>query len=1427
MNKKLYKLFFTVCVFLSLSAYSNPSNIYEALGVPPSAEGNEMFTALGTKEIRQIQKSLESLSFYQRLGVPKTASQPEIKTAYRGLAKKFHPDTNKTNSQLAGTIFQLINEAYETLKDAKKRESYDRFGNSAREYSQTAQDPQTAQNPQTNTRDFFQQTFKDIFNERQNSPVQNTEELKPYESRAVKLFYQFSFFKKDTSSFLEGENRYLNLLKKKQNNSLLTKQEKAELNRYRVQNLKDLELFKRILSSMGLSAQALPAVFFESYLDGLKNEWHDRNRSKGLLAELSGPRKGSTSAATPLLSEIEVRKALTLIKSHFDTSHFEGLKKGSNPFNKNFLKSFPAQFLVFHLALGSSIYLHALYDKQISGYEKHPEELNQVMQQSLTGSGMLSFAIFVAMMQQVHYRVYGFGRFMDGKTVLGKHFNGKLARSLAPSLGLGMGFFTSTVVSDLWHDPYFSSCLREQFKDNEGDNSASDDYMSACGHLYLNWKAGEKWKIYAVDIVSILGSSIISHKLISSLFKYLNRTMIGYNALILLGKKLGPQVIRGGNFFINLLAFLEVHTLLENWAGEPIKKQLISEGVEDDLSDISGLINAIKVVPNQFWKLQAVSQNNINSEETISNLSGNPEVWVTKSLKNLISRLGHRFKLWNDEVNKHYQNSYHLWLKKLNSSLIDYESSLPVLKNLFLLSQFDYNKEWNDDLTLETFYEEQEFSEEKELFLEKLGFFLNKNTSSYFFKNDILADNKDLYKQKYCDIVSAESNRSELTELTAWKKLCGGGDEFIDKLKMLKETSWIIFSKLKQMDLQKADEIKAENYISLDKNEIFSSKPEFSIPSYRSAPNMSEHIFKRAALAKQMIKTGLKEDPLSGFDSFQMDYLKKQKAIEYFSDNEELSKYFLQPSYYSEQIKGYCTSEYPDRIEICQIFFKTSGEANIKADISLKFLTAGMYLLQGIMSDVTSSDFMSFFTSVPFRVRLLVSQLLNIEDLIGLFEVYKKGERSFREFIKFIESVESAKNSFKNLMNTPLISFLAENSIAGNPYFVLYNLVCGAEKSGGGDSFSIPQLSDFSEAGEKIKIYNFESNAFVSLNSVCKTFYINEQEDIHDLLFDRPTVYKEGGSDEKNYENLYLVLEQVIRTSYNKFNDLMSAYHDLSKDQLDNISKDINHDLSLLINQFYKQTIDKDFNISYIKDKQNLVKGDEGDQNDSAHQIINQDLLNYYDENKVYFNWCVLAKDLTKGLSQALFEKCEEGFKKLTASIFQVNYFLKTFKELLIKGQEIKVCDNDEDDKDNSNGQCQTLNKRFLNVNRIEGFDQMRSKLITSLQIIHDCYKDNQSTEECKISEKEFESLFSKVIFYVYSSTCNKDGRKCDSRWITHLLMIQQNQVKVDSRWEKLIYSVLFEINKSLKSFFIQLQPLHIKDEFNKEISLSEAIKIH
>ena len=77
---------------------------------------------------------MEHKDFYSILGVPRTATQDEIKKAYRTLALKYHPDRNPNNKD-AEAKFKEASQAYETLSNEQKRKQYDQFGHTNNNHS--------------------------------------------------------------------------------------------------------------------------------------------------------------------------------------------------------------------------------------------------------------------------------------------------------------------------------------------------------------------------------------------------------------------------------------------------------------------------------------------------------------------------------------------------------------------------------------------------------------------------------------------------------------------------------------------------------------------------------------------------------------------------------------------------------------------------------------------------------------------------------------------------------------------------------------------------------------------------------------------------------------------------------------------------------------------------------------------------------------------------------------------------------------------------------------------------------------------------------------------------------------------------------------------------------------------------------------------
>lgn len=83
---------------------------------------------------------MEYKDYYQVLGVPRSASDKEVKRAFRRLARQYHPDKNPGDKS-AEERFKEINEAHEVLTDPDKRQKYDRLGSQWQRWQHMGRDP--------------------------------------------------------------------------------------------------------------------------------------------------------------------------------------------------------------------------------------------------------------------------------------------------------------------------------------------------------------------------------------------------------------------------------------------------------------------------------------------------------------------------------------------------------------------------------------------------------------------------------------------------------------------------------------------------------------------------------------------------------------------------------------------------------------------------------------------------------------------------------------------------------------------------------------------------------------------------------------------------------------------------------------------------------------------------------------------------------------------------------------------------------------------------------------------------------------------------------------------------------------------------------------------------------------------------------------
>lgn len=127
---------------------------------------------------------LDIKDYYEILGVPKKASQKEIKSAYYDKAKTYHPDANTTNTKAGALKFQHISEAYETLSDEAKRRAYDktiRLDTGSRTFHERPRDTFTQHKPVSRepiNMSHIQYVYKTINKEE----VQEVPKFRPFEN---------------------------------------------------------------------------------------------------------------------------------------------------------------------------------------------------------------------------------------------------------------------------------------------------------------------------------------------------------------------------------------------------------------------------------------------------------------------------------------------------------------------------------------------------------------------------------------------------------------------------------------------------------------------------------------------------------------------------------------------------------------------------------------------------------------------------------------------------------------------------------------------------------------------------------------------------------------------------------------------------------------------------------------------------------------------------------------------------------------------------------------------------------------------------------------------------------------------------------------------------------------------------------------------
>ena len=1204
------------------------------------------------------------------------------------------------------------------------------------------------------------------------------------ERRAIELFHQLSFLNHDSKQILEMEQKHLELLKKRREKRILTKGEERELKFFEKQIRKDIRVFRKILYQLGLPGETQHDIILRAYINSLKANFvtavqtHHENIS---------------------IKDAQTLKTIRNIKQHFDTQHYENLKAMSHPLRANFLKSFPGQFLIFQAAMGASIYRQALTDPYIYGAEKNPGMLAETLKHSLSPSGILSFYIFVAVSQQVNYRLYGLGRLIDGKSFFDKiPFNGKFARTVAPGMGLGLGFFVSSLFDELIHSQNLIPCIKQQFF-LKNSSPIMSFHINPCEELYFNWASSEKWKHYTVDIALLMGSGILSHKFLQYVLMAIRSTALGSHILLRVGKFIGLRASGWFSFFINLVFFMEFYAVFDEWIGQPVKEQLTAGAIKNDL---------IHLTNNLKMDINHLSHNPIGpSAFFIGNILNAQEE---------IKKIGYKFRQWTNLKGQFYSESARLWTRQFHKLLRPYEGSSQLLKNMFILSHFNYGREIDSNNILS--WDSNGDINKKEIDWNEL------NTSARFSHSKFLQSErtKKVFKNTYCPQVTEE--------LMEWSQFCKNPHFYINEENnplLFYETAQLIDKFLSSIPLDKeyVSDANFRPYLGKKSNEVFSSDPHYSVQKLSHAEKFQ--------LSKTLIKVGLNETQILSY--FEHDEISKWREAlcanrhpQHKTDADEalLYSYCYNPSQNLDQITEYCSDSFPNHktdeeesqdYKACHRFFNYSEE-NLKSKISARILNAGIYLLKDLVRnlslDLANQTYHNiFWLSYPYLEMNNSSDFYNpIRPLLELLKVYKKGEKYFLFAQETLEILEANTE----ISSEEIKEQKGHLALFSNPHLFARNLVCGGDEKTSDFLFSAPQVFPISE----ISIYNFGLNQYESMSVVCNKFANSSQGFSHDILFDRP-VQSYG----ENYENLYLALENILKTNYSSSKDLSEHFQNLSQSQWDRMGHKIINDLNRLTENYYKNMIHFDSNITWNRFER---------------------LNDYYHPSRVLFDIRSFTGEL----------------KGLEISLFQVNYWMNTLKHLMSIGEQ-----RFEKEK---NGEKTTINQGFFNENVFNKavFEKTQMEVLSLLQSYHDTYKNKQGPY-LLFPDKEFVDGINRVF--------NEDGKKElaalydgeQSRFVilqekysnpplpvlmtpdiilSHILSSSiptwnsstqmqffninfipsyykassGDKESLEQSWKQLIYSVVFELNSSLNNFFIQFQSLKMKEDFENQLPLLE-----
>lgn len=1286
----------------------------------------------------------------------------------------------------------------------------------------------------------------------------------------------------------------------------LTREEKKELRAFEKQVRQDVRIFRNVLAALGLPKDIHNDMLLRSYLEALKDSlvlsrqgagsasqqkstgtglsvftnsgqsggqnlvpanpeggkglalrgrggsspWGSRapwimRKNEHSKSTGSSHARGGPSNIFIHIKDTEVIRVVRNIKITLDDSHYRNLQMMNPLFSKGFLKRFPPMFIALHAAFGAVIYREALTDSILYGAEKNPEMMSEMMTHAITPSAIISLVIFMAVAQKVHYRLYGLGRFMDGKTLKtpfgNVSSNGKTARAFSPAAGIGAGYFAYVIFNDLLNDPNLGPCVKSQFQSEKQHNF--QQHIEPCEAFLLTWLESEKWKHYGVDIATIMGASWLSHKFVKRIILSLQPLNLG-GLLFRTGKFMTMRTWAGMAIetLVTLYIFLEVHKVLEEWIGKPLKEQLTAGATKDATQ------NASLYLENELSRMDSLYVDSLNAsqlQKTDLEELEHLEFLFTEA-KEHIANLGIKFKKWVEVRGRYYNQSVQLWNKQLNKLTLPYSGTLKLLKDIFISSHLKYGLELTEELSPD-WDSEEELIKNKETWSE-----LNYESISFSFLS--FSKMAESQKEPYCQAIEHSDS------FTGWNALCKKNGTNINDLSLVYETAAFIldimdrfsnrhktnlYKTKRKIPVKEAKEIfDFRPYISRDLDEMFSSHPNYLVQ------NLSGK--QRFQLSRSLITAGLDwPNILSHFHNTEKYNWRTELCSSWYPNHEtdeDIAEIYNLCLKTPEQAEAYCSEqikqEYPESTPaadtesdpesdrelqhtLCMSFFH-HVESVLSQIISLKLLRTGVYVLKKDILNPLVHSHSPLYTNPYEELKRSPHHYAQLLSLANLLEVYKKGERYFTQIEQLLDILKETMDSsaFKEMEQ--------QMSQGSDPHLLTYNLLCKNKRENEEQAFVPPQFLSLSH----VSIYDFASKQFVEMQTACNEldrFYFlsrEKQKYIHQMLFQRPVQMNN-----RRYENLYLALESMLRQSYSSSESIEESFQRLSQDQMDDIGGRLSESLNGLTEGYYKELINMDSEIS--------------------PQSALEEFDAYYNKQRILFD----IRSFTGG-----------GIRGLEISLFQIHYWLNILKQILQKGEALQITKIEIDTRTvetpyftkidiRTEKETQvTLNEEQLWTQQPfneKAFEQMRKDVLSLLQSYHNTYQQAQGpyllipdgdlikelndlfkTEGTEGLKEEYQGTGSRfsILKSEYSSSPLPVFMNSNVI-LSHILefsipnwnnpgqisLFNSNPYIINQPWGELIYSVVFEINSSLKLFFSQMEALYLKEFFDRDIPSSNS----